>query len=131
MIMINLIIPALAVAVNFILRVLIDWKNGTLNFESVRVLSSKLAMYVTAIAALEILGVYEPAIMSWALPAAGVFAASEGIAAIGLLAEGTGNPVVTAIAKAAEQKAAVAMAAESEKTGQDPAGGDPFGAAKG
>lgn len=134
--MINLAIPSVAVLLNFVLNILLDWKNGSLNGNVARQLTSTLAMYIAAIGALEIASVYQPAIAVWVLPAASVFAASEAYSALATLVKGTESKSLALAAKAAQQiiaaTAATAATAETAAATQNSTNGaDPFGAAKG
>ena len=114
--MVNLILPAVAVALVLILELLIEVKNGTFKVQTATDAATRAAMYAAAIAAAEILSVQEPQIVPYLTPAASTFAAAELYRAAQLLIQGTGNKAVAAAVKAAE-------------TAAQQSGGDPFGAA--
>ena len=125
--MINLIIPGVAVALVFVLRILTEIKSHTLSVTSATDAGTSLAMYLACIAALEILSQYEPQISSAITPIAGAFAAAEFYSAGRLLLAGTGNAAAAALLQEAGKLAAPAQGTSTTST---TAGSDPFGAAK-
>ena len=125
--LINLVIPAVAVALVFVLRILTEIKTHTLSVTSATDAGTSLAMYLACIAALEILSQYEPQISSAITPIAGAFAAAEFYSAGRLLMAGTGNAAAAALLQEAGKLAAPAAQSASTSAAQ---GSDPFGAAK-
>lgn len=110
---INLVIPGVAVCLVFVLQILTEIRNRTFNATTATDAATRLAMYASAIAALEILSAFEAGISHYVTPTATAFGFAELYRAARLLANATGDRVIK---KALD---------EAQKDG-----GDPFGAAR-
>lgn len=114
--MINLVIPGVAVALVFVLQLLTELRSHTLTAQSATDAASRFAMYVAAIAALEVLTSYEPTIKASVTPIASAFGIAELYRAVRMLMLGTGDKTLQTVIAAVDPALAKS--------------GDPFAAAK-